>query len=145
MRKHSVGDVTYCGEFADTFTSITEEEWAYYSFADSISDQIAEYMGVHGISKSALASKMGTSKAFISKVLSGDANLTIKTISKILFAIGAKPEVKVVDRDNQVKWFGIISQKDRSITSTAQNSNFACALLREDSRAGTAADLLTAA
>jgi transcriptional regulator with XRE-family HTH domain len=145
MRKHSVGDVTYFGEFADTYINVSDEDWAYYNFSDSLSDQVAEYMDTRGITKTALAERLGTSKAFVSKILAGDANLTMKTISRILYHIGAKPEIKVVEKDTQVKWFGLISQKDRNSCSTVQSKPPTGVAPRESSRVGATTELLTAA
>jgi len=144
MRKHSVGDVTFFGEFADTYTNVPAEDWAYYEFLDSLSDQIAEYMDTRGITKAALASRLGTSKAFVSKVLAGDANMTMRTISKILFHIGAKPEIKVVEKDTQVKWFGLIAQKDRGSNSTVQSKSSTCGEPHDAPRV-TTTDMLAAA
>ncbi len=104
-RQHEVNGVTFYGKLAEVAATISEEEWAYYRLADNISDQIAEYMTCVGVSKAELANRMGTSRAFVTKVLSGDANMTLKTFAKILFHLGAKSEVKVIDKRAQVTWF----------------------------------------
>lgn len=104
-RQHEVNGVTFYGKLAEVAATITEEEWAYYRLADSVSDQIAEYMAHAGVNKAELANRMGTSRAFVTKVLSGDANMTLKTFAKILFHLGAKSEVKIIDKRAQVTWF----------------------------------------
>lgn len=51
---------------------------------------IYNHMEEMGINKSDLAQKVGVSKQYISKVLGGEANLSIETMSKLLFAVGRK-------------------------------------------------------
>jgi transcriptional regulator with XRE-family HTH domain len=100
--------VGFHGEFAEAASQITPEEWSYYDLADSISDQIYNYMEANNISKSELAKKMGTSRPFVTKILSGDMNVTLKTLAKILNGLGAKAEVKIAEKDQNISWFGIV-------------------------------------
>lgn len=114
-RQHEIGGVTFHGELAEAASSISREEWAYFDLVDSLSDQIAEYMEETGISKAELAKRMGTSRALVTKVLSGDSNMTLKTLSKILHHLGAKPEIKIIGDNDQVTWFKVLG-KDKTAT-----------------------------
>ncbi len=63
------------------------EEMAIMDFAVVLGDEMQK----QGISKSQLAKKAGVSKAYISKVLGGNkANFTLKSMAKLLFAMGKK-------------------------------------------------------
>lgn len=92
------------GELAEAVNNITSDEWAYLVFNDNISDQIYKYMDDNNISKSQLAGLLNTSKAYVSKVLSGDANMTFKTFTKILDVMGAKAITKIVSKESNSCW-----------------------------------------
>jgi transcriptional regulator with XRE-family HTH domain len=104
MRKHKVGDVTFYGEFADVAANISDEEWAFRDYANDISNKVYSYMKNNNISKSELASRIETSKAFVTKVLNGDANMTFKTFTKILHAIDAKAVTIIVNSEASDCW-----------------------------------------
>lgn len=92
------------GELAETARDITSDEWAYLIFNDIISDQIYTYMDNNNITKAQLATLLNTSKAYVSKVLSGDANMTFKTFTKILDVMGAKAITKIVSKESNSCW-----------------------------------------
>ena len=48
-----------------------------------------------GINKSELAERLGTTKGYVSQVLSGSRNMTLRTLADICFAVGATPRVHV--------------------------------------------------
>lgn len=93
--KHTVGVVTYHGPLAEVAARTTPEMWAYYRLVDSVSDQIAEFMERGGITRTALAAKLGVSKANVTKILAGDANLTLKTLARVLTALDADITVDI--------------------------------------------------
>lgn len=101
----TVRNVTYGGELAGILSEVTDQEWLFYEYIDGVSDQIAEFMDKHGISKSELAARMGTSRAFVTKVLRGDANMTFKTFTTILHHLGLKPVTRIIPRESNTLWF----------------------------------------
>lgn len=101
----TVRNVLYDGDLSGILSEVTDQEWLFYEYIDNVSDQIAEFMDKHGISKSELAARMGTSRAFITKVLRGDANMTFKTFTNILHHLGLKPVTRVVHRESNTLWF----------------------------------------
>jgi transcriptional regulator with XRE-family HTH domain len=112
---HPLTDKTiFSGPLAEVLETVPPEEWEYYKLADSVSDQIAAFMKERGISKAELAVRMGTTRAFVTKVLSGDANMTFKTFAKILHHLGARPHVKIVDHADSIRWFGLVSPARKS-------------------------------
>lgn len=112
---HPLTDKTiFSGPLAEVLETVPPEEWEYYKLTDSVSDQIAAFMKAKGISKADLAVRMGTTRAFVTKVLSGDANMTFKTFAKILHHLGARPHLKIVDHADSIKWFGLVPSARRS-------------------------------
>lgn len=119
MKKtRTVDGVTLYGELADVAAGISPEEWDYYRLADTISDLIAQYMDKHGVTKAELADRMGTSRAFVSKVLVGDANMTLKTLSRLLHHLEAKPEVKIVAKAGTIQWMGMVKGSRQRVKTT---------------------------
>lgn len=53
----------------------------------------------------AIAKKIGSSAAYITKIFRGDSNLTIETMVKLARSTGGKLEVHVVDAESQtIRW-----------------------------------------
>jgi len=105
MKEYKLKNTTFFDEFAEVAETISEEEWAFFDYTDDISDQIMSYMERNNISRVSLAKRLGTSKAFITKVLKGNSNLTFKTFTKLLEALGAKPVTRIVEKDIHANWY----------------------------------------
>ena len=56
-------------------------------------DEVSWYMSEHKVTRADLAQSMGVSPGRVSQILSGDENLTLRTISGVLAALGAELEV----------------------------------------------------
>jgi len=56
-------------------------------------DEVSWYMSEHKITRADLAQDMGVSPGRVSQILSGDENLTLRTLSGVLAAVGATPEL----------------------------------------------------
>jgi transcriptional regulator with XRE-family HTH domain len=54
------------------------------------------------MNKAALAQKIGASPAYVSKVMRGDANFTLETMTKLAMAVGGKVQARIVDADAHV-------------------------------------------
>jgi transcriptional regulator with XRE-family HTH domain len=103
-----IRNVRVSDEMAELLREVSEEEWAAFEYMQNVSDQIAEYMEKQGVSRAELARRLDTSKAFVTKVLRGDANMTMKTLVKVLHALDAAPQTRVAPKDDRVQWFGIV-------------------------------------
>lgn len=57
--------------------------------ARSITDELSWYMAQHKVSRADLAHSMGVSPGRVSQILSGDENLTLRTLSSVCTALGA--------------------------------------------------------
>ena len=60
--------------------------------AQEITDEITWYMRQHKISRADLAALMGVSAGRVSQILSGDENLTLRTVGAVLDALGTRFE-----------------------------------------------------
>lgn len=57
-----------------------------------------------GMSRSAMATALRSSPAYITKVLRGDTNLTIETMAKLAMAVGSRVHIHISEIDNRVRW-----------------------------------------
>jgi len=69
-----------------------------------VTEAIWEAMEAAGITKTELANRMGATKGYVSQLLNGSRNMTLRTLSDICCALGKKPSITVdVERDG-TKW-----------------------------------------
>jgi transcriptional regulator with XRE-family HTH domain len=64
-----------------------------------------------GLNKSALAVRLGTSPAYITKVLRGDANLTINSMVKLARAAGGSLHIHIAKEHSEVRWFDVVKTR----------------------------------
>ncbi len=81
----------------------SHEYWAE-GFILELMEDFNQLMEEKGINQKELAKKVGTSEAYISKVLNGYENLSINSIAKIALALDAAPHVHLAPRDLVVEW-----------------------------------------
>jgi len=56
-------------------------------------DEVSWFMSENKITRADLAQAMGVSPGRVSQILSGDENLTLRTLSSVLAGVGATPEL----------------------------------------------------
>ncbi|MGH8221176.1 MAG: helix-turn-helix domain-containing protein [Steroidobacteraceae bacterium] len=59
-------------------------------------------MRAQSMSRVMLAERLETTPAYVTKVMRGDVNFTLQTMTKLALAVGGKLNVEIVDRD--AKW-----------------------------------------
>jgi transcriptional regulator with XRE-family HTH domain len=71
----------------------------YVRLSQRIRGAVSWYMGEHGVSRAQLARRMGVTPGRVSQLLSGDENLTLKTMSTIASCLGARCEFSLAPID----------------------------------------------
>jgi len=69
---------------------IDDPEFLAEDYIIYITENISRIMSKKNISKSELARRLGTSQAYVTKILNGNPNMTILTIAKLTIALGEK-------------------------------------------------------
>lgn len=64
----------------------------------SVNEQICKTMDDRGLSKSDLANLLNNSPAWVTKLLSGDQNLTLKTLATIACVLDLTVEINLLER-----------------------------------------------
>ena len=67
---------------------------AAYEFVRELERRLEE----QGVSRAELARRLGSSKAYVTKVLSADANFTLATMNRLAAAVGGTVHVRIEDR-----------------------------------------------
>ena len=69
--------------------------------AQEVVDEITWYMREHKISRAELAAAMKVSPGRVSQILSGDENLTLRTLGAVVNALGARMEFTLSEGEEQ--------------------------------------------
>lgn len=65
---------------------------------------LGRLMDEQGVSRAELARRLGTSRAYVTKLLGGNANFTLETMTKVAMALGGAVHVHIAPRDASVRW-----------------------------------------
>ena len=87
--------------------------------------ELETVMNQKQMSKTELASILGTSKSYITKVFRGNANFTIESMVKLTRAIGAKLHIHVADERAGVRWLDVHDGYRKAIVIDAPNDEMA--------------------
>jgi len=81
--------------------ALAQQQPAYWSHLMTLEfiDALAGEMDAQGVNGAELARRMGTSRAWVSRVLAGECNLTAATMGKLAFALGMRVTTQVVPID----------------------------------------------
>ena len=90
--------------FEEIAASISTEELVYSDLCFLITKEITRQMTLKGMTQTQLAQKIGKTPAFVSRALSGDQNLTLKTIASFIAALDSKMEVKILSQGSKGLW-----------------------------------------
>ena len=70
----------------------------YYGLIYDVAYYLKELMKQKGLTKKELAKKMNVSPAYITKIFSGDCNISLKTIAKVLSALQIDGTIKIINK-----------------------------------------------
>lgn len=86
-----------------------EQEGVYRKL--TIVEELLQFMKREGINRSELAKRMDVLPSRITKMLSGDSNLTIDTLVRAGRAVGADLAQTFVPKGHRIEWLHYASQK----------------------------------
>lgn len=70
-----------------------------FDFLRVIVDEVTWYMREHKVTRAELAQSMGVSPGRVSQILSGDENLTLRTLGSVIDALGAELDLTLRPRE----------------------------------------------
>ena len=68
----------------------------------SLFDQVADYLKEHNLNQSQFADQLQVSKGYVSQILNGNLNCTLKKLVELSLAIGKVPEVTYTPIDEKI-------------------------------------------
>ncbi len=74
----------------------TKEYWIE-EIQNEISNQVVGYMKKNNLNQNELAENLGFSKGYVSKILKGECNFSIKKLVELSLALGKAPLIKYLD------------------------------------------------
>jgi len=92
-------------DFLEKWASESEKNKKLCAREDLILDlteDILILMEENEISKADLSRQLGKSRSFVTQILSGARNMTLRTLSDICFVLEMKPNIQLLDDDNQI-------------------------------------------
>jgi len=63
-----------------------------------VTEALAEVLVAKGMTRSELAKRLGKSKSFVTQILGGDRNLTLRTLADVADALDCQPRLKLAHR-----------------------------------------------
>ena len=93
-------------------------------------EAICEAMNRSGISKAELAASQGTSRAYVTQLLAGSKNMTLRTLARIAFACGKRVKKPRLEGLREGKYINhpirvVLPVKRRPITIKQENGSSA--------------------
>lgn len=83
-------------------------------------EDIWQRMEEQKVSRAELARRIGTSRAYVTKLLGGNANFTLHTMTKVAMALGATVHVHVADQKAVTRWIDELPSEEASQTSSSE-------------------------
>ena len=85
-------------------------------------EDIWRLMEEQKVSRAELARRLGTSRAYVTKLLGGNANFTLHTMTKVAMALGATVHVHVADQKATTRWIDEFDSEEEQAVTTAARS-----------------------
>ncbi len=80
-------------EISDQDKEIKLEVMALKAMQESISAELARYMANEGIGVNELTRRLNTSSRQTSRIMKGEANVTLATLAEVAAIMGARPKI----------------------------------------------------
>jgi transcriptional regulator with XRE-family HTH domain len=83
-------------------------------------EDIWRLMEEQKVSRAELARRLGTSRAYVTKLLGGNANFTLHTMTKVAMALGATVHVHVADQRAVTRWIDELPTQETAQPAAAK-------------------------
>jgi transcriptional regulator with XRE-family HTH domain len=78
-------------------------------------EDIWRLMEEQKVSRAELARRLGTSRAYVTKLLGGNANFTLQTMTKVAMALEATVHVHVADQKAVTRWIDQVPAPEENV------------------------------
>ncbi len=101
---------------AEAETSV--DYWVDGPITEFIED-VWRLMEEQKVSRAELARRLGTSRAYVTKLLGGNANFTLQTMTKVAMALGSQVHVHVAGQEVLTRWIDEIPAQQDEVAAPA--------------------------
>lgn len=103
-----------------TFSSLLDKARKRESYwtaraVHEFTEDLCRLMEQRGVTKAELARRLGSSPAYITKVLRGNTNFTIESMVRLARALDGRISLHVSRREEQTRWFDVVEKSTRHI------------------------------
>lgn len=117
--------------FSNSELKRTPEYWLE-TIQNEIFRQVKKYMEENKLNQTQLANKLGVSKGYISQILNGNFNFTLKKLIELSIAIGVVPDLKFKPIENKKRLQADKSHNLYKVEEQSEN-NFSNSIASEPS------------
>lgn len=89
-----------------------------------VTEEIFVEMEKRGLQRSELARRLGTSAAYVTKILRGKANFTLESLARIAHALGGEFKFHIAPRDMRTLWFDVTVAFETPVAISKQTATF---------------------
>ena len=79
-------------------------------------EEIVRLMKLRGINRVELARRLGTSPAYVTKLLRGDNNFTLETMIKVSRALDSELQIHLQPDGTTTKWFDVLKSEKKRVS-----------------------------
>jgi transcriptional regulator with XRE-family HTH domain len=80
-----------------------DPDWELYGVLLDVTEGIVKRMIEQNVRRSDLADRLGTSRAYVTKLLDGQENMTLKTLVRVANALEMKVDTRLIPRERAAK------------------------------------------
>jgi len=105
---------------------LTDSYWVEKAKMD-FAFELSKFIKASKMTNRDMADKLGTSPAYITKILKGDANFTIESMVKATRAANAKLHISIIDdRESARSWIALnaIPKRNKNVHSSVSKTDF---------------------
>ena len=101
---------------------VNSPEYWLETIQNEIFRQVTEYLKVNNMTQNQFAEQLGVSKGYVSQVMKGEFNYTLKKLIELSLAVGKEPVIifKPLTEITQIKNEEVASPKTPSINKVAE-------------------------
>lgn len=94
----------------------SSEYWAEVAIGD-FTEEICRLLDEKPTTRAELARRLGTTPAYVTKVLRGNANFTLASMAKIALALGSQVRVHLAPKGSYTIWKDLLGEPEETWTS----------------------------
>lgn len=89
-----------------------------------VTEEICQAMDQRGITRAELSRRLDASPPYVTKILRGDANLTVESLARIALALGGEVKFHIAPFGMRTRWLDASSPAGRTVATSTSSLSF---------------------